>query len=112
MTGTRRGRRTTLPPLALSALMLLLLLAVLPSALNAPQSHPNETLEYAPVPPDDDAPDTPRSGNLSSLGLAAGFSLADGTDGLGDLGPTGPQSVGKNPSTKRCVGRPPRQTED
>lgn len=103
------------PPLLVAAGMALLLLAILPSSLTLPQSNPSETLEYAPVPPED-GEQPPALGNFSSLGLGGskgggGRPSAGGTpDGSQDqLFPT---AVGKNPSTKRCVGRPPRQTED
>lgn len=110
-----RGRAKDYPPLMLAGLVLLLLLAALPSALNLPQTTPSETLEYAPVPPEDENT-TPPAGNFSSLGL--GSSAGAGAVG-GDGGPGGPpdpaplegRSV-KAPSTKRCVGKPPRQAED
>ena len=41
------------PPLLALAVALLIALTVLPSSLNLPQSNPTETLEYAPVPPED-----------------------------------------------------------
>ena len=104
------GRRY--PPLAVAAAMLLVLLSVLPSALNLPQSNPSQTLEYAPVPPDDEAPPQ-QSGNLSSLGLAGSGSLQGALGaGPGDGGGTTLTGAGRSPSTKRCVGNPPRQTED
>lgn len=110
--GSKRTR--DYPPLFLAGLVMLLLLTVLPSALNLPQENPSETLEYAPVPPEDDEV-TPPAGNFSSLGLGGSSSLgapAPGDDpgvAPGDL-PTGREV--KAPSTKRCVGDPPRQTED
>ncbi len=89
---------------------------MLPSALNLPQTSPSQTLEYAPVPPEDEnAPDP--SGNFSSLGLGSSPTAGDS----GEVGPgEGPGGGGegpggraiKTPSTKRCVGAPPRQTED
>lgn len=93
--------------------VLTLLLAVLPSGLKFQQTSPTEVLEYAPVPPEGDErpPSTP--GNLSSLGLGGsasfGAGAADEPTALGSLQFRG---AGKNPSTKRCVGNPPRQTED
>src|SRR5439155_27088732 len=101
-------------PLVSLLLVLVLALAVLPSALSLPQSNPSTTLEYAPVPPDDSSNPPPNDGNLSSLGLATSGSLGVGEDGgaLGVGGGAGASGAGKNPSTKRCVGRPPRQTED
>lgn len=112
----RRGPAKQYPPLILAGLVMLGLLAVLPSALNLPQSNPSETLEYAPVPPESDDQPPPPAGNLSSLGLPSGRgigsepALGDASD-AGDAG-AAPGGVGKNPSTKRCVGNPPRQTED
>ena len=102
-------------PLLTSLLSALALLSVLPSALNIPQSTPSETLEYAPVPPEDQDDITPPSGNFSSLGLGSSSGLADDTTGAGDLAGGGEVLGGrsiKSPSTKRCVGDPPRQTED
>lgn len=102
------------PPLALAALVLLLLLAVMPSALNLPQTSPSQTLEYAPVPPEDNQVNPP-VGNFSSLGLGKSSSVG-GSNGDGGKPPVGggaaARGVAKNPSTKKCVGNPPRQTED
>lgn len=94
---------------------MLLLLAVLPSSLNLPIENPSETLEYAPVPPEDDIPNpNPPPGNLSALGLAQGGGLREegGSEEVGDLAAPDLRAAGKNPRTKRCVGNPPRQTED
>ena len=102
-------------PLGLASLMMLALLAVLPSALNLPQTSPSQTLEYAPVPPEDDQVNPPASGNFSSLGLGS----TSGVGATGEAAGPGPDAGGavggkaiKTPSTKRCVGSPPRQTED
>ncbi|HEX6379761.1 MAG TPA: hypothetical protein VF180_00815, partial [Acidimicrobiia bacterium] len=119
------------PPLLAMALAVLIAVAVLPSALNLPQANPTETLEYAPVPPsDDDPPPPPAAGNLASLGLASSPGIVSGPadTGVGTGGPgPGPGPAPddappppadilppaiKTPSTKRCVGKPPRQTED
>ncbi len=96
--------------------MMIGLLAVMPSALNIPQSTPSETLEYAPVPPEDENQPPPAAGNFSSLGLGSsrGPAGAAGSDG-GELDAGGGEIGGravKTASTKRCVGSPPRQTED
>ncbi|HEX9889335.1 MAG TPA: hypothetical protein VGA69_07640, partial [Nitriliruptorales bacterium] len=88
---------------------------VLPSALNVPQSNPTQTLEFAPVPPADDAPPPPPTGNTASLGLgtSAGPQTGRTTDGGPDVPPPPvPEGEGATPVTKRCVGDPPRQTED
>jgi len=95
---------------------LILAIAVLPSALNLPQTNPTQTLEYAPVPPEEND-DTPPAGNLSSLGLGSSSGVAEDAEGgegagPGDIPPPIPGGKGVNPSTKRCVGNPPRQTED
>ncbi|MBA3655635.1 MAG: hypothetical protein H0W70_15745, partial [Actinobacteria bacterium] len=112
--GTRRRGIHDLPSLVASASMLLVLVAILPSALNLPQSNPTETPEFAPVPPEDDAPpSTP--GNLAALGSAASAALEGGLDESAGSPPPPPPAgglQGKNPSSKRCVGNPPRQTED
>lgn len=117
MTAPRGRKSRDLPPLLTAAVSMILLLATLPSALNLPQDSPSETLEYAPVPPDDDSPPS-EQGNLSTLGLGRTSSFgASSSEGLGDGGGGGGGGAagggaGKNPSTKRCVGEPPRQTED
>src|SRR5688500_1174590 len=94
--------------------MMLGLLAVLPSALNIPQSNPAETLEYAPVPPEDQNQPPPAAGNFSSLGLGSSSGIAAGASPDAELpggGEVGGRAV-KTAGTKRCVGSPPRQTED
>ena len=102
------------PPLMLAALVLLLLLASLPSALKLPQTSPSQTLEYAPVPPEDENT-TPPAGNFSALGLgsSSGFRAAQIAEESGvELGGEAGGRAVKAPSTKRCVGTPPRQSED
>lgn len=99
----------------MAGLVLLLMLALLPSALNLPQSNPSQTLEYAPVPPEEDDSDAPPDGNVSSFSFASGSRSASvGSAGVGEdsAGAGRLVGAGKNPSTKRCVGNPPRQTED
>ncbi|HUR48166.1 MAG TPA: hypothetical protein VMY88_01355 [Acidimicrobiales bacterium] len=101
-------------PLSTILIALVLALAVLPSALNLPQTNPTQTLEYAPVPPEE-SDETPPAGNLSSLGLGSSSGVAEdaeGGEGPGGTLPPLPGGKGVNPSTKRCVGNPPRQTED
>ncbi|HUR48168.1 MAG TPA: hypothetical protein VMY88_01365 [Acidimicrobiales bacterium] len=102
------------PPLVTVLVALILAIAVLPSALNLPQTNPTQTLEYAPVPPEE-SDDPPPAGNLSSLGLGSSSGVAEdaeGGEGPGGTLPPLPGGQGVNPSTKRCVGNPPRQTED
>jgi hypothetical protein len=122
-TGSDWARRY--PPLISVAVALLIALAVLPSALNLPQSNPSTTLEFAPVPPEDDTPPPPQ-GNLGGLGLGSstGLEQAGALGGNGGSGGTpeglppaaeAPGGEGKSNSTKRCVGHPDgktRQTED
>ena len=101
---------------------------VLPSALNVPTANPTQTLEFAPVPPSQDQPNPP-VGNTSSLSLgssagpaadapgggAAPTETPEAPDGPGTPplpGVPGPDGEGERPVTKRCVGNPPRQTED
>ncbi|MBA2608385.1 MAG: hypothetical protein H0U92_05580, partial [Actinobacteria bacterium] len=103
-------------PLLLLIAGLIIALAVLPSALNLPQTNPSTTLEYAPVPPEDNETPPP-VGNFDSFGLGQSSSIesgiADGSIGGGDA-PRPTNSPGKNTSTKRCVQTPkgPKQTED
>jgi hypothetical protein len=109
------------PPLLALVVAGVIALAVLPSSFTLPQSNPTQTQEYAPVPPDDQN-DAPPQGNLSSLGLGSSEGVKGGGaggggegGGPGDTGvavPAPPVVKGVNPSTKHCVGNPPRQTED
>jgi hypothetical protein len=103
----RKSAARHLPPLAATAIFLVILIAMLPSALNLPQSNPTETLEYAPVPPDSEAQPS-ASGNFGSLGLGSSSSLLEDISDIPGPG----QAAGTRPSTKRCVGTPPRQTAD
>ena len=99
------------PPLLAVGIALVIVLAVLPSSLNLPQSNPTQTLEYAPVPPTDQK-NPPLRGNFASLGLGSTSSLAD-TSGKPPPANLLPSNVRSGtPSTKHCVGNPPRQTED
>jgi hypothetical protein len=103
------------PPLITILVALVLAIAVLPSALNLPQTNPTQTLEYAPIPPEDNEEPPPVEGNLSSLGLGSSSGVAEdaiGGDGAGPTPPPLPGGKGVSPSNKRCVGNPPRQTED
>ncbi len=105
---TPRRWTRSYPPLALVGVALLVAVLVLPSALNLPQSQPATVLEYAPVPPEDDEPPPPQDGNLSSLGLGTSSTLAQP--------PPPPPVVGEGEALRplkfKCVGDPPRQTED
>ena len=97
------------PPLLSILAGVLIALFALPSSLNLPQTNPTQTLEYAPVPPDD-SNEAPPPGNLDSLGLGSSQGLegdgAPGGDGAG--GPDGkPPSAlkgkGEDVSGFRCV---------
>ena len=101
------------PPIVLVVLGALLAAWLLPSALNLPQSNPNETAEYAPIPPNQNSSAPP--GSLGALGLGESSTLSTEAQ----LGP--PQQPSNNPpinpgSTFQCIqnagGGPPRQTED
>ena len=101
------------PPIVLVLLGALLTAWLLPSALNLPQSNPNETAEYAPIPPTSNS--NQQAGSLGALGLGQSSTLS--TEALGP-----PQQANTQPplfnaaSTFQCVqspgGGPPRQTED
>ena len=118
-TAPRRGGSTPdwmrkYPPLLSIAAAILIALIVLPSSLNLPQSNPSQTLEYAPVPPEDSDDPPPPAGNLSALGLGSSSSVEGESPelpGAGDI----PQIAGKSPRTKDCVQRSDGsigQTED
>jgi hypothetical protein len=105
------------PPLITIGLAVILAAVVLPSALNQPQANPTSTPELAPV--TGQSSDAPQ-GNLASLGLGRSTGI-EGSGALGDGGGVdddlppagdGVQGRGKTVKTKRCVGKPPRQTED
>jgi hypothetical protein len=100
------------PPLVSLVLALLIAFLVLPSALTLPNANPSPVLEYAPVPPENDEPPPPESGSLSQLGLGTSSSLSTGAGP--DVSPPVPLPGGKGakPITKRCVGKPLRETED
>ena len=101
----RDQRLNRYPPLAMLAAAVVLAALGLPSALILPQPSPTQTMEYAPVPGNSNS----TQGNFSSLGLGTG------EIGPGGLPPSQPQQLagsGAQPSTKQCVGNPPRQTED
>lgn len=81
---------------------------LLPSGLIVPQSGPPTLAEYAPVPGQGQG-----SGDTSEFGLGAsgGIGQAPGGDNA-EAPQAGPGKVVRKAGTKRCVGNPPRQTED
>ena len=115
-------RRSTLtrrvPPLVMGGVALALMIAVLPSSLHLPVTGPGSQAEVAPVPGQGNS-----QANLSALGLAdsgtvgsgGAGALADGSNPLpspvGDLLQALPGTV-RVASNVRCIGNPPRQTED
>lgn len=100
------------PPLVFLVIVLLIAALVLPSALNLPQANPTTVLEYAPVPPEDESPPS-AEGNISSLGLGSSSGLTTGAPpSVPQVDPQKKGGSGKRPVTKRCVGKPLRQTED
>jgi hypothetical protein len=123
---TGEGPARQYPPLLFLVLALVIAMAVLPSSLTLPQANPSQTVEIAPVPPDDSPP--PPLGNIDQLGLSAADTLngqgANGGLGNGglldappDLPPLPPAAgtgAGKTKTTKRCVNTPNglRQTQD
>ncbi|HEX9682189.1 MAG TPA: hypothetical protein VGA13_03850 [Acidimicrobiales bacterium] len=104
------------PPLLTMGIAMLLAVVVLPSSLNVPQTNPTQTLEFAPVPPDDESDEDPPEGNTAALGLGESSSIegeALGGDGDGPPPPPPDDDGGGrvDPGTA-CVGEPPRQTFD
>ena len=55
-TDRRKGEWARRLPPVFSGVMALAMALVLPSSLNVPVTNPSQTLEFAPVPPQDDAP--------------------------------------------------------
>ena len=104
------------PPLLTMLVALILAVVVLPSSLNLPQTNPTQTLEFAPVPPDDENDDD-QQGNTSALGAGDSSTIgADADSGTG-RGPGGGGSEddglgGRVDPEVQCVGKPPRQTLD
>ncbi len=105
------------PPLVSMLAGLLIAILVMPSALNLPQNNPTQTLEFAPVPPEDSDDPPPPDGNFDQLGLGSSESLSGdgalGGDGPGTtttLPPPVEKGQGGNVSQFRCVEG--RQTED
>ncbi len=83
---------------------------LLPTALNVPTSGPSTLAEFAPVPGsgqgESDLSDL-GGGSSGGLGFGSGKGVAEGIGSVAQ-GPAGQ----KGARLKRCVGNPPRQTED
>ncbi|HEV7887174.1 MAG TPA: hypothetical protein VGO92_06415, partial [Acidimicrobiales bacterium] len=113
--GTRPDWARKYPPLLAIFVALAIVLAVLPSALNLPQSNPTQTLEYAPVPPDDQSNDAVQ-GNLGALGMGSSSGINGGGAAGGQGAGGGPLDIPPPPAVvepgQQCVGKPPRQTVD
>ncbi len=100
-----------LPIIAGALLISFLAVVVLPSTLRHQKVQTTETPEYAPVTSDDNQ-GSGQGGNVSSFGLRSGRGIL-GEGPAAEPGASGGGIVlGKNQSTKKCVGNPPRQTED
>ncbi len=83
---------------------------LLPSALTVPQSGPSTLAEFAPVPGTGEGrSDVSEFGSAQSGGLGFGSGRGGAGGGLPDQ--IGTPKQGKS-RLKRCVGNPPRQTED
>ena len=105
---TQRSWARKYPPLAVIGVALLIVLAVLPSALNLPNADPTEVPEYAPVPPEEDQP-PPQQSNVSALRLGSTSGL---TEEIPATPPPPPVEGGaaENPVLYDCVSG--KQTED
>lgn len=93
-----------------------LLALLLPSGLTLPQSGPPTLAEYAPVPGAGEG-----SSEVGELGLSESGGLGSGSGVGRSGGATAPEDESERPApgrivrkagTKRCVGNPPRQSED
>lgn len=106
------------PPMLSMLAGLLIAVLVMPSALNLPQNNPTQTVEFAPVPPEDSDDPPPPEGNFDQLGLGSSEGIeGDGGPGGDGAGSTTslPQAVAPpgnatTPPGLRCVEG--RQTED
>lgn len=113
----RGGFSRRLPPLVMGAVALALMVAVLPSSLHLPVTGPGSQAEVAPVPGQGN-----NQSNLSALGLADSGTVGSGGAGaIADgTAPTPPGDLlsallpgrSRVASSARCIGNPPRQTED
>ena len=115
-----RGRALRqFPPLAFVAASAALAL-LMPSALTLPQTGPSALAEYAPVPGEAQSGESPLSelAAADSEGLGSGGAgPGPGAGAVGEGGPPPPPPHAggagvRRAGTKRCVGSPPRQTED
>jgi hypothetical protein len=100
----RRSWARRYPPLALIAAALLIVLAVLPSALTLPNTNPSEVPEYAPVPPQKENP-PPVQSNLAAVNLGKSSGITTEVKP-----PKLPGGIGGNPTIYNCVAG--HQTED
>ena len=114
-TGTRnRQALERWLPVAYLGLVVVLAVAVLPSALRPPNQQPNQTAELSPDAPPDKNPDA----LISSLSRASSGTAGSGNTGQAQ-GAGGLSSPGGNPppttlAPRACpkgVGNPPRQVE-
>lgn len=108
-TGGRRATRGV-PPLVMTATVVSVLALILPSALRVPPQDPTPVLEFAPVPPQDDAPQS-NEGNVSSLSLGSSSTLSETIEGTKDK----VEGEGEKLLVNDCIRHPDgilRQTED
>lgn len=107
---SRPGQFRQYSPMTIPLVVVVLLaVALLPSALNIPQANPSTVPEYAPVPPGEESENS-QSGNFAGLGQTSGSSLTRAGDA--DFLSAPLAAAVQKRSGKRCVGDPPRQTED
>lgn len=115
----RSGRALRRYPALVGALAWCLLAFALPSSLTLPRTGPPTLAEFAPVPGRSSGDVAPLANlaQTSSAGVGSAGPRRDGVVGSatapaapdpGSSGPAGKARAG----TKRCVGKPPRQTED
>ena len=108
-----------LPPLVMGGVALALMVALLPSSLHLPITGPGSQAEVAPVPGQGNS-----QANLSALGLADSGTVGSGGAGANADGSMpsppvgsllkalGANGLGTVAQQSKCVGNPPRQTED
>jgi len=99
------------PPVVALGFAFLLVFLVLPNPLRIPQNNPQASAEYAPVPGNNQEN---QDSNFSQTNSASSAGIGSGGTGSGALPgvPPPPPPPQFKPRQKKCVGNPPKQTED
>jgi hypothetical protein len=105
------SKRQQWPPVFALGIVGVLFFLVLPNPLRIPQNNPAAQAEFAPVPGDRENSGDANFGQVGEAGSdGVGAGGGDGFGGFPD--PPPPPDFIYKPSNKKCIGDPPRQTED